>query len=437
MKKLIAFFKEGIWLESNDPRKPIRSFFIRSYRVLYNTWVGFDKDQCSLKASALTFYTLLSMVPVLAVAFGVAKGFGFESQLQRQLLVQFKDNPEVAKFATEFAYSFLKHTEGGIIAGIGIVFLLWTVLKLLNNIETSLNQIWKVSRPRSFIRMVTDYLAILIICPIFIVISSSLTIYISSELRLLAQNESIGTVISPAIYLTFRLIPLVLSWLVLTLIYLIMPNTRVPLSAGLPAGIIAGTVYQLIQWAYIHFQIGVSNYGAIYGSFAALPLFMLWVQVSWLVVLAGAEIAYQIECEKTSGDLAKPRKMTTTRALAVLIACRCANGLKNGQGAIPIYELAHELGISKQEIRDISEHLVASGILVSMLNHVNNEQFMLSYEADKISLADITRSLDSSMHRKISTIGSNELLSVENKLHQWDAAAYDETQNVSILEVLP
>lgn len=436
MKKLINFFKEGIWLEPNDPRKPIRSFFIRSLRVLYNAWIGFEKDQCSLKASALTFYTLLSMVPVLAVAFGVAKGFGFETQLQRQLVVQFKDNPEVAKMATEFAYSFLKHTEGGLIAGIGILVLLWTVLKLLNNIETSLNDIWKVTYPRTFLRMVTDYLAILIICPIFIVISSSLTIYISSELRSLAQHEYIGTVITPAVYVTFRLIPLFLSWLVMTCIYMIMPNTRVPLYAGVGAGIVAGTLYQLIQWAYIHFQIGVSNYGAIYGSFAALPLFMLWVQVSWLIVLGGAEIAYQIERESTAGDLKDSRKMTTMRALAVLLVHRCAVTLKEGKGATSIYNLAHDLGVSKQEIREISQSLVASGILVTMLNHINNEQFMLSREADKISLADISQSLNESMHRKVSIIGSDALLSVENKLHQWDAAAYDAMQNVSILEVL-
>lgn len=435
MQKLIKFLKEGLWLKTVDPKKPVRSFFLRAFRVLYSAAVGFELDQCSLKASALTFYTLLSMVPVLAVAFGIAKGLGFEEPLQRQLAIQFKDNPEVANMATEFAYSFLKQAEGGIIAGIGILFLLWSVIKLLSIIEVSLNQIWKVRNSRSLARMISDYLAILIICPIFIVISSILTIYISSELRSLARNEYIGDIITPAIYITFKLIPLALSWLVLTLIYLIMPNTRVPLSNALVAGIVAGTAYQIVQWIYIYFQIGVSNYGAIYGSFAALPLFMLWVHVSWFIVLGGAEIAYSLECEKTMGAIKGARKMTSIRSLGVLLVHHCAEAFKTNQGAQPLALLAQDLGVTANALRGIAYSLIDAGILAKTQNHVENESFIVNKEVDKITIADVSRALDFTLHRKVSIIGSHALLSVEKKLQQWDAAAEDAAQNIPILEV--
>lgn len=432
MWKILQFFKEGIWLEPSNPRKPIRSFFMRWLRIFYAALIEFEKDECALKATALTFYTLLSMVPILAVAFGIAKGFGFEEHLQHQIELQFKENPEVGNMATEFAYSFLKHAEGGLIAGIGIVVLLWSVIKLLNNIESALNQIWKVRKPRSFLRMLSDYLAIIIICPIFIVISSSVTIFISAELRHLVHNTSFGTIITPFAYLVFWAIPLVLSWLVMTLIYLLMPNTWVPFKSGLIAGIIAGTAYQLIQWAYIHFQIGVSNYGAIYGSFAALPLFMLWIQVSWLVVLAGAEIAYQIEAQRTTNNAWGSRKLITERTLGVFLVCRCAMTLKEGLGALSLNALAAEIGVSSFDLKDVASHLVNAGILAP----TSNESFIISKELKDITLSDVCRPLDVAFNRKISIIGSNTVLSVEKKLQQWDAAADKSPQNMSMLEVI-
>lgn len=436
MLKLLQFFKEGIWLEPLDPRKPIRSFFLHWLRTIYGAYIQFEFNQCSIKASALAFYTLLSMVPILAVAFGIAKGFGFEEHLQRQIAIQFKESPEVGQMATEFAYSFLKRAEGGLIAGIGILVLLWSVLKLLNNIESALNQIWKVDKPRSFLRMVSDYLAIMFICPIFIVISSSITIFISGELRYLVQHTSFGEVFTPIAYFIFWMIPLVLSWIVMTLIYLIMPNTRVPLSSGLKAGVIAGTIYQLLQWTYIHFQIGVSNYGAIYGSFAALPLFMLWVQLSWMVVLGGAEIAYQLEVEKTSGNSSGARLLISERTLAVLLVFRCAASLREGHGAVPIKQLARELGVSIFEIKEIASQLVHAGILIDTQNHIGNEHFIISREIEQISLSDVCRPLDNAINRKVSIIGSDAVLSVEQKLQQWDTAAENLPQNMSILEVI-
>lgn len=436
MHKFIKFIQEDIWLEPNNPRKPIRSFFLRWLCIFYRAGIGFERDQCSLKASALTFYTLLSMVPVLAVAFGIAKGFGFENHLQKQIMVQFKENPEVGEMATAFAYSFLERAQGGLIAGIGILFLLWSVFKLLNNIENALNTIWKVSHPRTILRMLSDYLAIMFICPIFIVISSSLTIYISAELRYIVHNTSIGEVITPAAYLIFRLIPIVLSWLVMTMIYIIMPNTRVPLVPGIIAGIIAGTAYQMIQWTYIYFQIGVSNYGAIYGSFAALPLFMLWVQLSWMIVLAGAEIAYQIENEKNCGSSRGSRKMVSIRALGLLLVNRCAKAINEGRGALPVNELAQEFGVSKDEIKQIALQLAAAGILTKTYNHIDNEYFILTRDAHTIRVADVCRSLDEAFNRKVSIIGSDALLSVEKTLQLWDTAADNAAHNLSIFEVI-
>lgn len=436
MPKWIQYFKEGIWLKTLDPRKPIRSLLMRIGRVCFGAIEGFLHDQCGVKAASLTFYTLLSIVPILAIAFGIAKGFGFETHLKSQVLRQFEENSEIAERVVAFSYSLLDHAEGGIIAGIGALFLLWSALRLLNGVESAFNAIWKVPYPRSTLRQFSDYLAILIICPILIVISSSLTIYISAELRSLTQVAYIGDVISPAIYLTFRLIPVFISWLVLTLIYLLMPNTRVPFIAALIAGIAAGSAYQAIQWGYIYFQVGVSSYGAIYGSFAAIPLFMLWIHISWLVVLAGAEIAYRIDCERTIGTSGAARKMISPRILGVLLMQRCATNLSKHKGDTSLISIAREYGVAIDSLRHVAADLTRAQLLTPTSNGWHEATFLPSRPIHEITVADITRALDRSHDREVSIIASHAVLSVEKSLQSWDTQSEETPGNVAINEVL-
>lgn len=268
------------------------------FRMLKNISRGFKKDLCYLRASALAYYTLLSIVPVLAVAFGVAKGFGLDEMLKERILVTFAEHPEVADKMVKFAYSALESTRGGLIAGVGVAFLFWVVYNLLNNVERSINAIWGIKEGRSFGRKLSNYLAMMVLGPVIIAIASSSAVFLATELDNLMAEGGVIEAISPVILMSLRLFPLLLSWILFSLIYLYMPNTKVRWKRAVIAGIIGGTIYQCVQWIYIHFQIGVSNYGAIYGSFAALPLFLIWMHMSWLIVLLGAEIAYQIGAKK-------------------------------------------------------------------------------------------------------------------------------------------
>lgn len=268
------------------------------FRTLKNISRGFRDDLCYLRASALSYYTLLSIVPVLAVAFGVAKGFGLDEMLKERILVTFEEHPEIADKMVTFAYSALESARGGLIAGVGVAFLFWVVYNLLNNVEKSINAIWDIEKGRPFGRKLSNYLAMMVLGPVIIVIASSSAVFLATEINQLIGDGGIMETISPIILFSMRLFPLLLSWILFSLIYLYMPNTKVRWKRAVIAGIIGGTIYQCVQWAYIHFQIGVSNYGAIYGSFAALPLFLMWMHISWLIVLLGAEIAYQIGAKK-------------------------------------------------------------------------------------------------------------------------------------------
>lgn len=333
----------------------------RIFRVMVDAARGFVNDDCYSKASALTFYSLLSIVPLLAVLFGIAKGFGFERPLELEIRDKFFEQKEITEKLIEFAYSWLNNVKGGVIAGVGTAVLLWSVLGLLNNIETALNAIWKTRNSRSYTRKLSDFLATLVICPIFFVAVSSLNVFITTHITETAQSNVLVEAVSPYILFILKFFPYFLSWLLFTFVYLFMPNTRVYASAAILAGIIGGTFFQLWQWAYIKFQIGVASYGAIYGSFAALPLFLVWLQISWIIFLAGAEIAVEIENDLFI-PLRKPRPLGI-KAAALFITYRCVEAFTKSKPPITDHQLAQELGMSLNHVQILLEALQNERIL--------------------------------------------------------------------------
>jgi membrane protein len=292
LQRITRYFNHDIWKIRLSERSLLSSFFIRLIKILLLTARGFGEDKFTLRASSLTFYTLLSVVPVVAMAFGIAKGFGFEKMFSAQLLEKFPGQEEVMLQIISFAHSMLENTKGGMVAGIGIVVLFWSIIKVLGQIENSFNAIWKVEKARLIGRKLSDYLSIMLICPVLIIMSGSITVFIRSQVTMITSKVTMLELASPLISMGLKMLPYGLIWLLFTFLYLLMPNTRVKFSSGFVGGVIAGTLYQLAQGLYLYFQIGVSRYNAIYGSFAALPLFLIWLQISWFIVLIGAEISH-------------------------------------------------------------------------------------------------------------------------------------------------
>jgi len=291
-QKIQQYFSHDIWHISTDDMPRRKTGIIRALRVFLLSVKGYMADKVGVRASALTFFTLLSIVPVLAMVFGIAKGFGAKDVLQGQLEDSLEGHEEVFNWIVTFSESMLENTKGGWMAGVGIVLLMWSVFKILWNIEKSFNHIWYIEKERTHIRKLSDYLSIVIISPLLIILSGSMNIFISTTLSKLTQEMDLLETIGPFILFLLKFSPYVMIWLLLTLLYMVMPNTNVKFKSALVAGIIAGTIFQLVQEAYIHFQIGVSSYNAIYGSFAAFPMFLVFLQIAWMIVLFGAEISY-------------------------------------------------------------------------------------------------------------------------------------------------
>ncbi len=291
MKKISEIWKfvtYDIWRITEDE---VTKTVFSVYTIIKTVYLCIDRfitQRMANKASALTYSTLLALVPMLAILFAIARGFGFANLVESELRTALAGHEEVLEFILPFIDSYLVQAKSGVFIGVGLVMLLWTVINLVGGIELTFNRIWQVKKGRSIYRKITDYFSMFLLMPILIVLSSGLSIFTSTMLK---EMESF-VILAPVLKFLIRLIPFAVTWFMFTGLYIFMPNTKVKFKHAFVAGVLAGTAYQAFQFLYISGQVWVSKYNAIYGSFAALPLLLLWLQVSWTICLFGAELTY-------------------------------------------------------------------------------------------------------------------------------------------------
>jgi membrane protein len=291
MERIKHYFREEIWNFPLKREKGWSYFKFKWLRIGYLSMRGFSRDNCTLSASSLTYYTLMSLVPVLAMAFAIAQGFGYKDVFRKQLLQSFQDQNMALNEFFSYADKFLEQARGGVIAVASLIILFWSVALLLNSLEDILNHIWG-AKMRSWRRILSDYFASMFIAPFLFLLASSITVFAVGQLENGIRLLPVPFWAISLLLFFANLLPYGLFWAFFTFIYLFLPNTKVHFRSALLGGLFAGCFYVALQWAYIYFQVGVSRYGAIYGSMAALPLFLIWIQVSWFLLLFGAEISY-------------------------------------------------------------------------------------------------------------------------------------------------
>jgi membrane protein len=447
IRGIVQFLRGDLWRIRLRDQSRRRSFLIRQLRVIMLSLRGYDEDKCSLRASALTFFTLMSIVPVLAMAFGVARGFDFQDALQEKLLdlvrteqpapmtatgasaeaVAMMVSPEATAGAVspemtlamalpeatavtatseasaeaialgttggppvgdqmqaleqvlvqviDFSNRMLDNTSGSLIGLIGLALLFWTIIKLLGNIEHSFNDIWGIKRPRTLWRKFSDYLSFMLISPVLFLLAGSVTVVIATKIEQIVTTLSFLGPVGGLILFSLKLTPFVLIWALLTFLYMFMPNDRVHFRSALLGAIVAGTLFQAMQWVYITFQVGIGRFGAIYGSFAALPLFLVWLQLSWLIVLYGAELAfahqnvdtYEFEPDCLSVSPAHKRLITLG------VVHHCIERFRGVEDPPTATDLSHLLETPSRLIHQILFELVDARVLSEILSEERGE----------------------------------------------------------------
>ncbi len=411
------FIDRDVWRIHTRKLPRRQSFLIKQLRVIMLAVREFRGNKCQLNASALTFYTLLSIVPVVAMAFGIAKGFGLDQVFEKQLLTKFPGQEQTLTQIIDFANNLLKDAQGGFIAGVGVIVLFWTVIKLLNSIEMSFNDIWGIKKSRSLSRKVSDYLSIILICPFFVIASGGVTVFVNTQVALIVQKFAFLGSLGPGILFALHILPYVMIWILFTFMYIFLPNTKVKFSSGIIGGVVAGTVYQIVQVIYIKFQVGVGQANVVYGSFSALPLFLIWLQMSWRILLFGAEISFahqNVDTYEFEHDCLNV-SYSFKRLLALQIAGILVKRFAHGQEPLTAIEISDGLDIPIRLVRDILFELSEAGI-VTEIKEVTYKQssYQPARDINQLSVQFVSDALDKQGVGDIPVAQTPELV----KLHE-------------------
>ena len=360
LRKLFTYFTDTIFREDiNEWRNPVVRWLVQQYRLLFYTARGLVEHGTLVRSAALTFYTLMSLVPLLALVFAVVKGFGLADGLVENLYELFPQHPETVDYIVGFAENALARTQGGVVAAVGLVMLFWAVIRVFGSIENAFNNIWEVKVERSIARQWTDYIAVVMIVPVLWILANAVGNYIEQVLGL--YDKWYFTTLS-------RLASMVVIWTMFTLLYLIIPNARVRFQSALMAGIVAGTIFLLFQWGYVYVQRWMTSYNAVYGSFAALPLFLIWMQTSWEILLFGGELSFAYQNISRFAEERESLRISYDQRRKVLLAVMIlvARNFRDHGGTLPTDEIRKRLGLPTRIVNDILFQLVQAGQLIAV-----------------------------------------------------------------------
>ncbi|MBM3238738.1 YihY family inner membrane protein [Candidatus Poribacteria bacterium] len=382
INKIRGFLTEGIWrldLTNPPPAPPGRGdkltrlevFGVRKVKVLIFLYRQFNVDKILTRASALTYSSLLAIVPLFAVIFSILKGFGLHANMGPALSNWFSPlGPGGDEIATKIL-EFVENSQAGTLGAVGFATLLLTVFGILNNIEVSYNDIWNLRHMRPWLRRIAAYTLLLVVGPISVLLVLAVTAFVTSIG--LVREVVTHRVFTPIIEVGLRLFPYVLSCLLFTLSIKFFPNMRVKFKAAIVGGLFSGILWQLSNWGIAQFVVGTSHASArdvLYAGFAALPLFLLWLYIGWVIALLGAELSYVVqhvgvmewqELEKRYGDTL--RRFVMLRAVLGIV-----RDFATGVEAPSLSELAKEVRTPEPVIRDILEPLVTANILARSID---------------------------------------------------------------------
>ena len=368
---LVTFLTEGIFrLRPEQIHNPFLRWAARQYKLLFYTVQGLSTHGTMVRSAAMTFYTLISIVPIVALIFAVLKGFGMTDDLVQNLYGLLPQMPEVVDYVVDFAQNTLARTQGGWVAAISLVTLFWAVIRVFGSIEDAFNNIWEVKNTRSMARKYSDYITVVVLAPILWIVATSFATYTR---QIFGVDDSMWLKVGSEIG------SMAIVWLMFTFIYIIIPNTKVQFSAALMAGIIAGSIFLGFQWGYLYLQKWMTSYNAIYGSFAALPLFLLWMQTSWEILLLGGELSFAYQNEKRFEEERQSLMSShdCRRKLMVGIMTIVVEWMRQGRGPIPVAELRERMEIPTRILSNLLFSLTRAGMLGEV--HISNKEYDVAY----------------------------------------------------------
>jgi membrane protein len=352
-------FLNRIWSIEARRLSPLTAFCLKIVRVSLLALQEFSNDRVTLRASAMTFFSLLAIVPIVTFALAVAGVFQLDVNLAQAIYEAFPEQRVVVDQVLALAHALLESSLTRLVAISGIVVGGGSILKVLTHMDRSFSDIWGISSLRSYWRRLIQYLVVFLVLPLFLLLSSAITLFLSHELSWIEAQGSFLIYLGPLITVLIVILPFLLIASLFTFLYIFVPNTRVRFLSALVGGVTAGAAYQIVQWSYIRFQTRVIHYDVIYGGLAALPLLLIWLELSWLILLVGAEIsfAYQNTELYEFADEAKSISRRMERLLAIYLLSELGR-----RGPITSLSLAHETMVPLSLVTHVLNELERTGL---------------------------------------------------------------------------
>ncbi|WP_285905888.1 YhjD/YihY/BrkB family envelope integrity protein [Pseudodesulfovibrio pelocollis] len=431
VREIKRHFSEGIWTR-NVPDTPVLVRMWRSVsRLLYLVGFGFIKDQCLIRAAALTFTTILSIVPFLAVAFSISKGFGLQNtEFIRTLILKLTTGrAEVADKIIEY----IDRTNVQALGWVGVATLLFTVLSLVGTIEKAFNTIWGVTKGRTTWRKVADFFPVIVICPMVLLIASSFNLSLQQQQVVtgLLSVEAIGLLEAAFLKAT----PYVLIAMAFAFMYAFIPYTKVHFTAAALGGVVGGVLWQTAQWFYIHWQIGAARYNAIYGSFAQLPLLLMWIYISWLVVLLGCEVSYAWQNLNSFVRQRYFGKATPfeRQKIAVLMMSLLAKRFHHGRPLPSVEEISEGIMAPATLVSDIFRVLQKAGYTVLTDDH-DREVYAPARALDEVRVLDVVRAVNMDAENRVFREFAEKFGFIDELFRKLGGDAVTSSSNMTLLE---
>lgn len=361
----------------------LRQLFTGTFRLF------FDEDM-GAGAKALTYSTLMGVVPFLAILFAIAKGFGLQDFIEGQVRHAFPTDPATVDTLMQFVGNYLDNTKSGVFIGVGIVILLWSLLTLTDSIETTFNKIWQVKQDRSLSRKVVDYTAMVFLLPVLVFVSMGFSVFLSTSV----ENLPDVLMLRPGGRLLAGIVGYVVLIFAFVMLYIFLPNTKVKFSCALLSSVFTAVAFDLWQDAYIEVQKLLTSYNTIYGSFAAIPLFMLWCLVSWYIILFGATMTSVCQNDVTlSGETTAHESRRCFNYLCVMTAAIICRRFVAQEQVPNAQDIARELRLSVRAVNRVLDKLRRSH-LVHETTGERTTGFVPSADVHQYTVGYVLQALD-------------------------------------------
>lgn len=431
MERIKRFVGHDVWLKGAEDFSSRKGWWLtRQLRLILYTARGVRNHNTVVRSAALTFFTLMSLVPMLALAFGIIKGFGMETTVENYLFDRYPERDEMLRYIFDFVDGVLVRTRGGLVAVGGLVLLVWAAVRVFGNVENAFNAIWE-AQTRSVRRRWSTYTAVIFVMPLMAVI---LTVLLSSVRTLISHYAVIPYNILYAVG-SFLLV-----WLILAGAYKIIPNTKVHFRNAAMAGAVATVAFFVFQLLYAALQDGVSSYNIIYGSFAAVPLFLLWVQTSWQIVLFGAELsfAYQnVDSFVQEQDVANVGTAERRKVMlaALLIVVRT---FRQRSGGVSSEEISRELHLPVRLVRDTMHVLKRADIVTTVEpdTDMKTNRYVPARDMSDVRVCDVLRTVENMGSERGLPDGNGYLCTVSEILSGMDAMLERSGGNVLLMDLV-